>query len=159
MRYRYPYIVVDQNCLRDEALISEIKAKSKILGWQILIPDVSMMEMLKSQEWESTMRHSLRYLASCPDLVSLALGFGEIMRAERDSGEPIDDLVDDLITPNFRQLLIEIDSGIDGKVIAKVRAGIVDAQDLAKRQFLRHTNNKAMLVSLRDAWRKELSDN
>ena len=158
LRYRYPYIVVDQNCLRDEALISEIKAKSKILGWQILIPDVSMMEMLKSQEWESTMRHSLRYLASCPDLVSLALGFGEIMRAERDSGEPIDDLVDDLITPNFRQLLIEIDSGIDGKVIAKVRAGIVDAQDLAKRQFLRHTNNKAMLVSLRDAWRKELSD-
>lgn len=157
LRYKYPYIVIDQNCFRDEALTLKIKEESKIFGWQILLPDVSMMEMLKGQQWETSMRRSLAYLASSPELVSLALSLGDLMRAERASGEPIGDLVDGLTTPIFRQLLREIDSGIDGAIFAKVRAGIVDAQSLASQQSLRHTDNKAMLVSLIDAWRKELS--
>lgn len=158
LRYRHPYIVVDQNCLRDEALILKQKEKSKALRWQILLPDVSMMEMMKGPKWEYSTRRSLEFLASFPELVSIALGLGELMRSERESCEPIVDIVDDLINPLFRELLKEINSGTDGAMFAKIRAGIVDAQNLANRQLLRHTQNKAMLISLRDAWKGELSD-
>lgn len=156
-RPRMPYMVIDQNCFRDEEFVKDLLNRASVLDWQVLLPDAALMEMLKSEKWEYTMRRSLAHLAEAPELVSVALGFGELMRAERDTGEPVEDLIDYQVTRIFRDMLGELRSGQSGPVLALARAQIENAQDLAARQQLRHEHNKTVLKHLVDAWKVELS--
>ena len=82
-----PYIVLDQNVLRDEARIK--KAIHLVPGGVqggFLLPDVAIMEMLKSKEWEYTLRRSLEFLVSMQNRVFVSWGIGELLRKERELG-------------------------------------------------------------------------
>lgn len=155
-RPKFPYIVIDQNYLRDQRMISHVLKSIKDTDLFVLLPDVAIMEMLKVPQWECTMKKSLSLLAEEPQKIKVALGFGEIMRKEKKDQSPIDEIEDKLVTPRWQALLSEIKNG-DGPEIVSARKNIFGAQNLAQSQFLNHTWNKDVFVNLYNAWRQTLS--
>lgn len=155
-RPKFPYIIIDQNYLRKQECINLVLHRLKNADLFVLLPDVAIMEMLKGSQWESTMKRSLSLLAEVPQKVKVALGFGEIMREEKEEQGPIEEIEDKQITPRWQALLREIKNS-DGPEIASARNNIFGAQDLAHGQFLNHERNTKVFLNLHSAWRQTLS--
>lgn len=54
-----PYIIIDQNVLRDRKIISHTLYRCKKDGLSILFTDAAILEMLKGDKWVDTTRRSL----------------------------------------------------------------------------------------------------
>lgn len=151
----FPYAVIDQNCLRNPRIVSDAIEKAK-RGRLILLHDIAMVEMTKSDEWLNTMRHSLALLAEYPQGVVAGRATGELMRCEMETGEPCPDIVDHDVTPRVRQLLSELKSGktlmLDG-----IARAMPAAREMARIQQLDRLANRSILVTLADIWKRELT--
>jgi len=125
-------------------------------GENIVVTDMALVEMMKSDQWESTTKRSLSILATEPQLVICSKGIGPMMKEEYDSGAPCAYIFDDEVSNRFRRLLGEV-SGGDDTTFEHVRKVIGAARDLAKHQHLDHGRNKAALMTIVDAWKKDLT--
>jgi hypothetical protein len=63
------HVVIDQNVFRDEVVLHPAIADVKASGDCILVTDMALAEMTKSEQWESTTKRSLKILAEDPTLV------------------------------------------------------------------------------------------
>lgn len=71
--------VVDQNMMRDEALVELIKAEPEAT---LVLPDVAFVEMSKHQDWEVTMARSLSRFKPAALQACLVVSVGEAMNIE-----------------------------------------------------------------------------
>lgn len=151
-----PYIVLDQNVLRDEAQIqSALELADKCQAW-LLLPDVALMEMMKNEHWEDTARRSLALLSTRPNQVAVAWGVGELFRRELAAGRPQIDLVDEEVTNQFRLMLAQLAK--NPKIaLDDWRPHIPAAQALAQRQHLDHEHNKDRVLRMVKSWKAILT--
>lgn len=152
-----PYIVVDQNFLRDQSLIERLLRRSEIENKCILLPDSGLAEMLKGGKWDYAMKRSLEHLSKNPYRVVLAHSLGPLMKTEEATGELADDIVDREVTAQFRRLLVELDSGSAGEVYSELLNRISNAQQHANSQHFDHTQNKTTVRNFVDGWKEDLT--
>src|SRR3954465_12766022 len=95
-------ICLDSNRLRDRAFVEQAVKDAAAGGGHVLLPDVLLGEMVKSSDWKSTMKSSLRYLREHADKVTVADAIGPRMRQEREQRKPCIDLFDSELTERFR---------------------------------------------------------
>ena len=152
---RRPYAVIDQNCLRDPAIVSAAIEDAK-RGRLILLHDIAIVEMTKNDQWSDTLTRSLQILAQYPQGCVASHATGELMRREMNSAEPHFDIIDHEWTPPLRQCLRDIAAGA-GPVLGALGKTVPEAKKVADAQQLNTTVNKQMLLAAVEVWKEELS--
>lgn len=150
-----PYIVIDQNCLRDEDILRERVTRARTHGELIVLPDTAFIEMTKNAEWELTIKESLRILAKYSAGVVVSYSPGQLLRMERDSGRAHCDIVDHIATPQIRSLLDEIDRG-ENNFLEIIKPLVVDAQAVFRNQKLNHEGNRKYVAAAVGFWELSL---
>ena len=146
---RWPHTVVDQNKLRDCAILDPNNGP-------FLLPDVGVAELFKSDEWRYVVERSLAQIARRPDSASLAYSIGDIFREEMASGQ-LGELIDPVATAAFRSFLSNAAVSLSTAFDAYARS-VSDARDLATTQHFDDVKNKLTVVDVRNAWLQELSE-
>lgn len=142
-----PYIVIDQNCLRDVTLVRELQVRARYQSELIILPDIALWEMMKNAQWEETARSSLSPLADYPAGVLLAHGLGDLLRLELADKRPHLDVVYHDATPRIRRLLGDISKGA-GSTLEDMRVTVPSAQAELSKQYERHDDNKKRIVDM-----------
>jgi hypothetical protein len=113
--------VIDQNVLRDEVGPSERSAatprsllgyvtSAEHLGEQIVLPDVAILELCRSNDPVQGLIRSLRGFRRVPSLISMGHSIGALMRNECETGIPTSEsgVIDSVATAGIREILREI---------------------------------------------------
>jgi hypothetical protein len=153
----FPYIVVDQNCLRDAEVLDRLVIKAKALNQVIVLPDTAFIEMTKNAQWELTIQQSLKVLAKYPAHVAASYSPGQLLRMERDSGQPHCDIVWHEATPFIKRLLHEVAEG-KNDYLKELEPLIFDAQETFKKEKLNHEENKIYVAAAVEFWELVLSE-
>lgn len=142
-----PYIVIDQNCLRDMTLVQELQIRARYQGQHIVLPDMALWEMMKNNQWEETAHRSLKTLADFPAGVLLAHAPGDLLRLELTEKHAHVDVIYHDATPRIRRLLGDISKGA-GSTLDDMRTTVPAAQPDLSHQYERHTHNKQRIVNM-----------
>lgn len=150
-------ICLDSNCLRDRTLIEQAINDAQASEGHVLLPDPLLAEMIKSSDWKSTMRSSLKYLNEHPSCIIVADGLGLRMRQERDTGIPCYDLFDEDLTDRFRQFLAEFAKD-DSATLDAIEERVLSSQpDVAERLRSAVSLNVNNLGAI-NQWKEFLTD-
>jgi hypothetical protein len=148
------YFVVDQNYLRSFELESRLAADPHL---QVVLPDMAMLEMTKSDKRELTVRLSLEILSRYRNRVYVAFSISEALRLELDSKRPITDhMLFREATTFIRKVLEAVATGIDNDEILRI---IQDPENCLldlKRDYLNDEVNKSKSLSLVEATKCEM---
>lgn len=150
-------ICIDQSMYRSSELAQLIQDANV----RFIIPDAALMEMCKSNQWEATVRRSLRPLAEIPDRTFAAKGNGPCLKAELEQGRPLN--LDDLIWPEatswLRRLFVEIAEERRGDQFEGMEAEIGNANDKAREEHFDHLGNlsslRTLIATLRSAYSQD----
>jgi hypothetical protein len=138
------YIVADQSILR-EINAGFFESNPNII---IVIPDVGLMEMCKSNLWKTTMFRSLKGLSNYPTRCNITIGIGEAIRYETRTRLSIDGKwFNKEMTRFFRKLLTEIAQSKDGEITHKMEKDMANIQDKLRNNELNDAENKKRLSS------------
>jgi hypothetical protein len=147
-----PYVVIDQNCLRDESILNERIIRARTHGELIVLADTAFIEMTKNAEWELTINQSLKILAKFPMGVVASYSPGQLLRMERDSGQALCDIVDHNSTPKIRRLLGEIGRG-ENHFLKVIEPFVIDGQSVFREQKLNHERNRPYVGAAVEFWK------
>ena len=156
-RPTHPHLVLDQNVLRDESVLLPRVEAARKHGLLLLLPDMAIVEMTKSDQWESTTKRSLQILSGHPACVAVGQAVGPMMRQEKDSGEPVADIVDHELTPRFREFLGDVKTGT-GPAWDYFCRKVPEAKPQAASQSLDHARNKGIVERMMNGWKEDLSN-
>jgi hypothetical protein len=148
---KLPYLVVDQNCLRDEIVLNERLIRAREYGELLVIPDTAFIEMTKNAKWELTIEKSLNILAKYPEGIVASYSPGQLLRMERDSGRPHCDVVWHEATPEIQRWLYEIAKG-ERIFMDSIKPLVSDAQEVFRGQKLNHAQNKIYVTAAVEFW-------
>jgi hypothetical protein len=81
------YCVLDQSVMR-KPILNELVQSGQTVSF--IVPDTALVEMVKSERWEDTMRGSFATLASAVDRTFVSLSVGEAIRIELANLKPAD---------------------------------------------------------------------
>ena len=158
----HPFIVVDQNQLRDAEAIGQALDRCCRERLQVLLPDGAGSEMSKGSKPFDTWRRSLSHISPYSEYVSLARKMTEMMHEEDRTGRPVETLVDDRAVDRFRSMLnnqakgdlSQLQEMINGPVQEEVPASLAVWGDHARnKRRIQH-----MCEVLRDQVSRELLD-
>ena len=150
-------VCVDQSMYRSPELAGLVNNPDV----RFVVPDAALMEMCKSEEWEATLRRSLKILSRVPDRVVVAKGNGECMKEELDQGcsLTLDGLISTEATIWLRRLLVEVADRKRGEMFELMAAEIDNANERARQEHLDHSDNldtlKELISTLRSAYSEE----
>ncbi len=131
--------VVDQNYFRKPALVQLLDTDKDS---KIAIPDVALIEMCKSPQWESTLRGSLIPLAPYAERCICITNIGEPLRYEAENHKAYDgNLVNEDFSILFRSIIKEVAS-VDGLEIARFRNMVPSVIGEIESEDLNHSANK-----------------
>lgn len=148
-RKRWPYLVVDQNSLRDPAVI--------VAGaGPFLLPDVAIAELCKGTAWQYVAERSLALLAANAGEVHLAHSVGPIMQEELTTGVLMTDPCDPIATSGFQRILRDFVKN-STTALAAIAPGVGAAKPLAESQHFDGPRNKQTVIDVHDSWKRELS--
>jgi len=105
---KHPFIVLDQNVMRDSRALSLAWDRCRCERLQLLIPHVAGFEFSKGSKQFDTWRRSLEYVRKHPEFVSVARKITNMLDEERRTGQPCRILVEQEATVLFRQLLDDL---------------------------------------------------
>ena len=140
------YIVLDQNCFRDQQVVEKALLRAREKGELIVLTEAALHERMKSKIWISYYGISLKGLSEFPDGVVGARSIGEMLEFEERSGVPQRNIVDDFMTSILRQHLKNLQSGPD----QIMELNKIFATGLQNRMFNGsfYELNKAVLVGM-----------
>lgn len=131
--------VIDQNYFRSAELQELIQNEPQS---KIVIPDVALVEMCKSEQWESTMTRSLKGLSAFRGRVFHAMSVGDGLNAELTSGKSIEQ---NLLPREYRDFLRETILNVEhgsGRALENLRNKMVSAQSKISDEELNHERNQ-----------------
>lgn len=134
------FYVLDQNYLRDE----ELRQLKKNKNCKFVIPDVALLEMCKSDEWQETMRRSLEILSDCKNRVFFSESVGYGIFNEIESGVSIEGKI---LFPLQRQKELRIIFDNLNEGIDRIMPNIHNAQMDARQSALNGDLNKRMFIN------------
>ena len=114
-----PYLVVDQNCLRQDERPDQDLLRSPIdrccrENLKLLIPEGAFFELSKGTRMLETWVRSLSFLSKYPELVCVSKKIATLRRVEIETGQPCRDIIADDLTEFLRDLLRQLNrSGAD----------------------------------------------
>ena len=150
------YVCVDQNALRSDELARLVEETSV----EFVLPDAALMEMCKSEQWESTLRRSLNSLAKVPERVHFALGNGDLMSKEQVLMRPLrrEDVIGFEPTTFVRMLLREVNGNVpSGPGIEQLRMRWAERRQAMAEGHLNDEENAAAVRNLIPTVRDALS--
>jgi hypothetical protein len=169
---RLPYIVIDQNKLRDATAITAVFDRCNRENLQALLPDGAGFEFSNVLQPFETWLRSLKCLCDRPELVSVSVKMTALLKRELTSGIGCGDVMDPIATAFLRSLLYDLRKNdlsrlrklIDGPVRTLLPASSAAWSDSAKhknwiriaRESLRAEMSPAMLSALRKRPHEEL---
>lgn len=139
--------VIDQNVMRKPMLAALIAAEPDS---SFIVPDVSLLEMSKSQNWEGTMRPSLAAFADANDRIYVSLSIGEALKRESRVLKAItaQELITDELTLFGRSLIKELSSDSPAMSMDSIRANFSQAFAHWQTSDLNATSAKARVTEL-----------
>lgn len=143
------YQVVDQNFLRK----SDLKALADTYpNCRFILPDVALIEMCKSPQWEDTLSKSLRILSAYPHRIRVSISVGEAINTEITTKKSIEGrlLPKDFI-PVFTELFSALSSERTSQTLALIAQKITSIQANLAHSELNHQQNKQGLEVLIEA--------
>ena len=142
--------VVDQGWMRSPDLSSIIASEPQS---RFVIPDVAMVEMSKSGNWEGTMRPSLKNLYPAVSRTFMSLSVGEGLQIELKQRRSIErDLLPRDFTDFLRGLISELAENREGPTFKRMRADFnAVLADLLKNDLL-ESDAKPRLTGLVQPW-------
>ncbi len=159
-RPAYPFVVLDQNCMRDDRGVDHVTPlleAARAGGPGALVPDVALVEMSQHPDaWERTMRDSFRLLGAEPEAAFLGRAVAEMAREELVTGVPMSDIVDWERVESLRDIIREL-RGEPGHALAHLRTHLPAARESAARDFYSHEDNHQLASEQNKGWRKVLS--
>lgn len=135
--------VLDQNYFRSNELTLLIQNEPKS---KFIIPDVALLEMCKSEQWEDTMTQSLRGLSVIRGRVFHAVSVGEGLNFELSTGKSIEQHLLPHDFRNFlRETILDVAGNGDGRAVERLRSRMVSAQHEIRDEELNHERNQESL--------------
>lgn len=134
------YLVVDQNFLRKSDLKTFADTNPSC---RFILPDVALIEMCKSPQWEDTLRSSLRILSGYPHRIRISISVGEAISTEIITKKSIEgSLLPKRFIPVFTELFLALSSGTTSQSLALIAQRITSIQANLAHSELNHQQNK-----------------
>lgn len=158
MNSRHPFIVVDQNVMRDAGNVLELFVRCQKDNLRLLIPDGAFFELSKSSVPLDTWRRSLIPFARTPSLVCVSQKITKVVAQEVRVGRVCPDIVDPAGTAFLQTMLHELNKGdsptLQSFICDRLPQLLPDSLEVwnDKESF------KQLLVNLRDMLKRELSE-
>jgi len=146
---KQPYVVLDQNLFRKQDVIRDLLRRCCRDRMGVLVTDTAVYEFSKGPKAYGTWRHSLENLCAEPDLCFSGRSLGQMMREEIKTGQPMQNVVDESVTPWFRLLLEGLRRGNDERM-NRALAEVARSIDREKQLREQHGANKTIVVALQD---------
>lgn len=142
--------VVDQGWMRSAELSTLIANEPHS---RFVIPDIAMVEMSKSGNWEGTMRPSLKNFYPAVSRTFMSLSVGEALQIELKQRRSIEsDLLPKEFTQFIRGLISELTENREGPTVKRMRAEFNAVfADLLKNDLL-ESDAKPRLAGLVQPW-------
>lgn len=151
---RHQYLVVDQNFLRTPALRDVLMERPHV---QLVLPDLAMLEMTKSDEPELTAKLSLKIIAGHSSRVFVSRAMSECLKHELTTGRSVSGhLLFRPATTFLRKVLAAVKTGTPNE---QYRRAIDDPENhlsALKRDYLNHAENKSRSLYLLDETKKQM---
>lgn len=146
--------VVDQGWMRCSKLANLIAAEPQS---RFVIPDVAMVEMSKSGNWEGTMRRSLYNFYPAVARTFMSVSVGEGLQTELQTHQSVQpQLLPDEFTQFLRLLIEELAENRVGPTVAKMQTDFAGVFSELKANDLLESHAKARLAGLVEPWLKGL---
>lgn len=153
---QFRYLVVDQNYLRTESLRAILTEQHDI---RIVLPDMAMLEMTKSDKRELTVQQSLQALACHPSRIFVSRATSECLKYELENGCPVTGhLCFREATQFLRSVLLAVATGTPTEEYLRVVKDPEDHLSGLKQDYLSHHVNKERSLELVDATKREMSN-
>lgn len=140
------YVVVDLNVL-GRGKIKDLLANQP--DTRFVLPDLSFLEMTKSDRWESVLRHTLQPLAQHTNRVFICRSVSDVLAAELTNLRPVKKHMLHREATHFaRDLLNWVSSGNEGYAVARIRKDPECHRASLAAGYLDHRRNKMRLKEL-----------
>ncbi|MBL8827302.1 MAG: hypothetical protein JNM18_09970 [Planctomycetaceae bacterium] len=144
----FPFIVIDQNQLRDRRLLAELATRGQKQGLQLLVPEGAFFELSKSKKIMDTWRNSLQLLYLHRTSVCISDKMTRLMNEEIIQQEQASRIDSKAETTFVRSILEQINSSdystiqeiIDGPLAEKLPRSLLIWND--------HDNHKSLVTKL-----------
>lgn len=140
--------IIDQNYFRKPDLRLHLEAASQ--DDKYIVTDEAVIEMMKSQQWESTTRRSLQILANHPKHAQVGCSTSELIRTELELRGPVASIVLNEAEEWFHSLLNEIAQGGASEELCGIKDRLPSAIAKVLPYQLNHRQNKKSLLALKD---------
>lgn len=155
---KFPFIVVDQNQIRDQQSLQRSAAKCRNEGLQFLIPEGSFFEMSKSTEHLDTWCRSLSPLIPHRDIVCVSRKLTEMIREELQQLEPCHDIVFHDGTKWLRAVLNQLHNCDEGELRRMIDGPVANLMPASQLAWSNHEKNKQLIVSIHDEIKRSIGD-
>lgn len=150
------YLVVDQNVLRRPELAELIASQPAA---RFVLPDLSFLEMTKSEQWEVTLRRSLEQLAAVPERVLVAYSVNEALDRELRTLRPVNRHMHHAEATKFvRDILAWVRTGESNPSIDRYREDPEKHKAAVESDRLDHEENKVALARLISSTKRFIPD-
>ena len=154
MTWRFPYIVIDQNQMRDSKVVASLLDRCCRDKLCVLIPDVAGFEFSRVSSPADTWTKSLQVLAPYRKLVCASRKLTTMMDEESQRGEPCRKLIDDNITARLRSMLHDIDVGSDSSVRELVEHRLPKYLPSSRKVWDDHNSHKKWIAVMQGCLRE-----
>ena len=158
VKYQQPFIVVDQNRMRNAPAIAAALDRCCRENLQLLVPDGAGFEMSKSSQEFETWSRSLRILKNYPEFISVSRKLTTMLDEELASGEPCNQLVDEHATSGIRRLLCSLDAGDDSQLRELIDNQVAQMMPASVKAWSDHEQHKQLIKTMGDLLRAEMND-
>jgi|SRR5579863_1073423 len=156
MTWRQPFIVIDQNQLRDPLAITRLLADCHNNGLKMLLPDGAFLEFSKGGLPFETARRSLQILAPHRELVCSARKLTAMVQDEFDRRSPCDTLVHERASEYLRSLLADLERGDESTLRKMIDGPIAKLMPASLEVWNNHAENKRIVTGLLDAIKSDM---
>jgi hypothetical protein len=145
------YSVIDQNFFRKDEL--RVRLENAGNDELFVVTDEALIEMLKSPQWQSTAKHSLKFLAEHPAKVVKTSSLDKLLNKELKSKTPIATVLCSEGEKSFRELIVELGKGVSGPAVEYAKKNLPPAVSNLSQNQLNHVENQKALLSVTKAIR------
>ena len=121
---------------------------------RFVLTDTTVLETMKTAYWRTVAQNSFGALRPYLEKIFVAKAPAELIQSEVKNGNPtasLSDVIDAELTTGFRNLLMEIGSGVEGQNLAFLKSQIDSAQaDLANHQLNGPLNQQGLRMATED---------
>lgn len=151
----HQYFVVDQNYLRTTALRDILVEKPHL---RLVLPDLALLEITKSDKRELTVQKSLEIIADNPSRIFVSRAMSECLRYELTTARSVGGhFLSRPATIFLRQVLLAVKTNVSNDQYRRVIEDLENRLAGLKKDYLSHDENKSRSLELVDQTVKAMS--